>query len=354
MDMNNSMMNPGMVTAGRKRGISGSTLKLVAIFTMLIDHTAATILQNILVARGMNNLDPTDTQAVMQFYADNASLNVLMVAMRLIGRIAFPIFCFLLVEGFLHTRNVAKYAIRLALFAAISEIPFDLAFYNKIPANNHQNVFFTLLIGLLTLIGFKIIKEKAENTKQAGDTEKVKAWLPVLGVLGALAVGGYIALIIHNIMKVLVETLNTMGFTISVSSTVTAIVIAVVLAGIALVVYAVMCKQKSLQTASLRFADLFILMVGMVLADLLKTDYSGFGVLTVAVIYGLRKSHFKAMLGACIILTVMTPMEITSFVNLIFIRFYNGARGLSLKYIFYIFYPAHLLILYLICRYVVL
>ncbi|HHV11132.1 MAG TPA: hypothetical protein GXX75_12720 [Clostridiales bacterium] len=351
MDMNDaSMMDPGMATAGRKRGISGSTLKLIAIFTMLIDHTAATILQNTLVARGMNNLDPTDVQATMQFYADNAFLNGAMMVMRLIGRIAFPIFCFLLVEGFLHTRNVTKYAVRLALFAAISEIPFDLAFNNKVLEGTHQNVFFTLLIGLLILIGFKTIKEKAEHTKKVDNTEKVQPWLSILGVLGALAVGGYVALLIYKIMAVVGQTLNAMGLTTADTGIGAAVILGIVFAAVALVVYAIMCKKTSLQTASLRFADLFVLMIGMVVADLLRTDYSGFGVLTVAVVYGLRKSHFKSMLGACITLTIMTPMEITSFINLIFIRLYNGTRGLRLKYIFYAFYPVHLFILYLICR----
>jgi uncharacterized membrane protein YeaQ/YmgE (transglycosylase-associated protein family) len=344
MEMNNTgAVNPALAGAQRVKGISGSTLKLIAIFTMLIDHTAATILEKILMANGLSALYQADAQAMMQFYADNGVLYGIYTVMRLIGRIAFPIFCFLLVEGFLHTRNATKYAVRLALFAAISEIPFDLALFNKAWDFNHQNVFFTLLIGLLTLICFRLLKEKADGSEN-------KSWLTALAVLGALAVGGYVALSMHSILTAITYQFSARGMETSFSTTGIAIVIAIVGAIIALIIYAVMCKKRSLQVANLRFADLLLLMIGMTVADLLKTDYSAFGVLTVAVVYGLRKSYFRSMLGACITLTIMTMSEFTCFVNLIFIRFYNGTRGLNLKYIFYVFYPAHLFILYLICR----
>lgn len=84
---------------------------------------------------------------------------------RGIGRIAFPIYCFLLVEGFYHTSNRKKYLLRLLIFALISEIPFDLAF-NGFPGAdtarlmNSQNVMWTLCIGFLLMMAYEGLKIK--------------------------------------------------------------------------------------------------------------------------------------------------------------------------------------------------
>lgn len=132
-----------------KFGISGSTLKLIAIISMFIDHTGAAVVARIL------NTYPYGTAASDGVYGLFSYDNWYRIyqVMRGIGRIAFPIFCFLLVEGFLHTHNIKKYALRLLLFCFLSEIPFDLAFNNSILEFGYQNVFFTLFLGLLAMIG---------------------------------------------------------------------------------------------------------------------------------------------------------------------------------------------------------
>ena len=105
-------------------GLTGNTLKLIAIFTMLIDHIGAAVIEaGILSSNDMARMMAIlETERGMQWYLAD-------IVLRLIGRLAFPIFCFLLVEGFTHTGNEAKYARNLLLFALISEIPFDLAFF---------------------------------------------------------------------------------------------------------------------------------------------------------------------------------------------------------------------------------
>ena len=101
--------------------LSGFDLKIIAVITMIIDHAGA-------------------------FLFPQAKI------LRIIGRISFPIFAFLICEGYEHTKDVKKYMLRLLLFAVISEPFFDLAMSGTIfSLNNGQNVIFTLLIGVVTI-----------------------------------------------------------------------------------------------------------------------------------------------------------------------------------------------------------
>lgn len=322
MESNVSSTDNGQVT--KKWGIAGSTLKLVAIFSMLIDHTAATILERMLARENYND------EFLYQIYS----------IMRYIGRLAFPIFCFLLLEGMVHTHNKYKYAIRLAIFALISEIPFDLAFNNKLIYTGSQNVFFTLLIGLLVMIGFETLKDKWNNKK----------WLPVLAVLGAITASFIYVPIIKSVVLFINDLAVQFGVNLSLNMNDREFLILPVISAVILIlVYVFLCKEKSFQAASLMFADLAVLAAGMLLAKALCTDYDSFGVLTIAIMYGLRGNYMNSMLGGCISLTTMYIGEFTSFLDLFLINFYNGKRGINLKYVFYGFYPVHLLLLYFIC-----
>lgn len=127
--------------------LSGSMLKLIAIITMTIDHTAVAFRQ--------------DFKAIDIPFVDGPVLGnelTLYWLMRLIGRMAFPIFCFLISEGYQHTRNKPKYALRLLIFAVISEVPYNLFHNGKWMDLGAQNVFFTLFAGLLMIYIYETVK----------------------------------------------------------------------------------------------------------------------------------------------------------------------------------------------------
>ena len=117
----------------KKRGLSGSALKWIAVISMLVDHAAVVFfVASREVGRPLLSAD-------------------LYIVLRCIGRLAFPLYAFLLAEGFFHTRSVEKYLLRLFLFGVMSEIPFDLAFRGVWLEGTYQNVYFTLALGLLAV-----------------------------------------------------------------------------------------------------------------------------------------------------------------------------------------------------------
>ena len=107
---------------GKERALSGSALKLIAMAAMVIDHVA------------------------LIFFYNNPEYSKSYLLMRTIGRISYPVFAFLIVEGYLHTHDFGRYAKRLLYFAVISEIPWQL-----INHDGSHNVLFTLLAGLFVM-----------------------------------------------------------------------------------------------------------------------------------------------------------------------------------------------------------
>ena len=203
-----------------------------------------------------------------------------------IGRLAFPIFAFLIVEGYFHTKNLKQYVLRLLIFAAVSEIPFNLM-TGAAPINPvHQNVLWTFLIG----IGLIRLIEWAKSAPR-------KVWRWLLAGLGIL------------------------------------------------------------------FGCL-IAMFGM-------TDYMHFGVLTVLAFYLFRGRRWWCFAGQILLLWYINfeiaggivypfeflgreyffPQQGFAILSLILIWLYRGKQGLynkTLKYTYYLFYPVHLLMLYLL------
>lgn len=107
-------------------GLGQEGLKAIACLTMLLDHIGAVFMPG-----------------YYTYYI-----------LRMLGRISFPIYCFLLAEGVHFTKNPRRYAMRLALGAMVAELPFDFAFYGG-PTLAHQSVMLTLLLGFAALVAWK-------------------------------------------------------------------------------------------------------------------------------------------------------------------------------------------------------
>ncbi|MDQ0221953.1 TraX family protein [Streptococcus moroccensis] len=102
------------------RGLSSFTLRSIAMLAMVIDHTAAIFFPDILW-------------------------------LRYIGRVAFPIFAFLLVEGYVHTKKFSHYLLRLLGLAILTDIPFNLMLNQSWDYVPFQNVIWTFVIGLASI-----------------------------------------------------------------------------------------------------------------------------------------------------------------------------------------------------------
>ena len=235
-------------------GFTGAHLKWLALITMFLDHIGAILLENgllPLIASAVLAGNSFDFITTDYLFWSNTNF-----ALRFVGRLAFPLYCFLLTEGFLHTKNIKRYALRLGLFALLSEVPFDLALYGKPFDIQMQNVFFTLFIGLLVLWGMHYTQNRFPK----------QTLLPYL-----------------------------------------------------------------------------IVFSGMFAAYILQSDYDAFGILLIVLLYILRESKRHQ----CIFGAVCTAWEYAAPLAFIPIWFYNGERGKQLpKWFFYLFYPAHLLLLW--------
>ena len=99
-----------------------------------------------------------------------------------IGRLTFPIYAFMIVEGYFHTKNLKKYVLRLLLFAVISEIPFNLAMGSSLFFPIHQNVLWSFLIS----IGFIHWNEKVKEKQ---------LWKRILVGLATICIGYLIGII---------------------------------------------------------------------------------------------------------------------------------------------------------------
>ena len=315
----------------QKKGVTGTTLKIIALIAMFIDHFAA-----ILIADYLDFVTPVDgSQEQLQvWFAEHphvALLEIVMLLMRLIGRFGFPLFAFLIVEGFQHTRSVKKYMLNLGVFALISELPFNLGFASTLFYPGYQNVFLTLFLGLGCLACMHYFIENKKNS----------AKLVPLFYFAAPVAGAFAAYVFIQTFWV-VSRFVDMDLTAKV-------IIGGVCAFLALIFFACLGLQWDVERKNEFTFTILPIAVFCIIADLLITDYSAGGVLVIVIMYLLRGNHKRAFGLGVLVLTLMQPIEAAAFFMLIPISKYNGERGMKLnKYFYYAFYPVHIGLLYLV------
>ncbi len=217
--------------------MSSFVLKLIGIISMLCDHIG------------------------FAFY--NPSF------LRVIGRVAFPIFAFQAVIGYEHTKDVKKHLIKMIIFAFISQIPFSLL-YITLKQPFTLNVMFTIILGLFSIILFNKINNR------------------------------------------------------------------------------IICF-------------IVLLLIGC-LGSIIRVDYGIFGIVTIFLFYYFKNNKIKMFFYFSITFLIRYLLHII-FIDPIYyllillgtltafipISLYNKKEGIKTKYLFYLFYPLHLLIIYLIC-----
>lgn len=245
-------------------------LKIIAIIAMTIDHA-----RNIIGQKGLMTMFPFLTQHTSY---------ILSGLMYGIGRMAFPLFAFMIAEGAAKTRSMPKYIGRLALFALISEPFFYFShwqenqtlegFIQSVSRLNLNNVFFTLALGAIVIYVLQLLERKQVKHARL-------LFIPIL--LAAALIGGYIGC--------------DYG-----------------MAGILLIGFLFLAQTK--------FQKCMVTLIWIVC------------------LYGLGQASnpIDTILRDCLLASL----------SCVFIWFYNGKRGRPMKWSFYIYYPAHLLVLSLL------
>ena len=310
------------------KGIPGSTLKIIAIVSMFIDHVGAGILE-----RYLDNFSDSDTLTGELLWRYNI-IKLIDGIFRAIGRLAFPIFIFLLIEGFYHTRSIARYLRNLLIFALVSEFPFDSAFNSDFALEfGYQNVYFTLFIGLVVVWISSGIKKREFTKMSTGFAVALDIFATAASIFILLQRHGLVSIILGDIMERFSVTSFVIYCLVASISIVAAAIIALVL------------KKRGECFFKRKALIMLTLSVGMLLAVFLRTDYSAYGVLAVLIMYIFSQNKEKASTLSIVSLAVYNPIEAVALFDLDLIRKYNGERGLKLKYIFYAFYPAHLMLI---------
>ena len=142
-----------LATQEKRNGISRTALRLWGMFFIALGICGQGLIQNRLLGMGT-----VSTDQLLQAMTENDTVMGLVtasLALQAVQTCGVPIFCFLLVEGFLHTKNAVKYLLRVAGVAALSELPYNLAMSGSLWDASSRNPAFGLAMALLMLVFYQ-------------------------------------------------------------------------------------------------------------------------------------------------------------------------------------------------------
>lgn len=285
------------------------TIKIVAMIFMLFDHIA------ILLGYG-------EGWGIIEF-------NTYYI-LRGFGRVVYPIFAFSLVNGFCKTKNIKEYLSRLLLFASISQIPFTLALYtvNLMPLSLKSRTFMfrhtgSIVISIGLILAYYVLQEKKRFDKF------------YILIFFALFFSN-VFLVVEKIWVIYSGSLNVF-YTLFIGL---------------LILYGI---NKLSTNKSMKLYKKIVLILSIAMATLyiaIRSDYGIAGVALICSLYFVRQNLPLQLLVICAWGIILYGFIYNNISNAIFtclscliIATYNGKKGPSMKYLFYAFYPAHLLVL---------
>lgn len=305
-----------------KNGLSSFHLKLIALSCMIIDHIGVIL------------------------------LNYRVDMLNYIGRIAFPIYAFLVAEGCRHTRDRKQYLLRLGIFALISEIPFDFAFYYDARLGSFPwfenflgltNIFFTLFLSVACIHIYETLKNRTRAVQ-----------LSTLGICVVFLVIVFLVISFVTAKKPHI----------------------IILFYLYLACIITLCEMISSQKAeeqkhnySSCILAVFPLLPILMQASFINCDYGVLGVVLIFFLYSAKKRKMTAaiIITFCLVLygravfdaaylygefnTYYALNTLFSTASAFFIIQYNGQRGKDIKWPFYWAYPVHITVL-TILRYI--
>ena len=248
---------------------------------------------------------------------------------RLIGRIAFPIYAYFIAEGCIHTKNIEKYLLRLGIFALISQVPFALAFnYPGLSAVtvsamlasvsflHFTNVFYSLFLAVACITIYIKLQRKSN---------KLFAFIPL-------------------VIMIPIAFLLWREYLLPVIAIYSAAVLVLSLS---------LPEDRSGKEPGIgdKILALIPALPVVLLGDLLSTDYGTFAVVLILFLYLVQTKVMRLAvlaLGVAFLYGVAHSSLIHmgfAFIAVVILYFYNGRRGISMKWFFYWFYPVHLAVL---------